>query len=127
MSGTEATERAAGIQMREDMKPGRDGGEGAAFLRAAPVQNRGSGDARSATGMSPEPSLGRPNRGTPGPYPDDTAPATMTLDLPPGTRPRVVVVGAGHGGLECVLALKAAAVDVLLVDRNNYHKFPPRL
>ncbi|PAP77657.1 NAD(P)/FAD-dependent oxidoreductase [Rubrivirga marina] len=51
----------------------------------------------------------------------------MALDLPPGTRPRVVVVGAGHGGLECVLALKTAAVDVLLVDRNNYHKFQPLL
>lgn len=51
----------------------------------------------------------------------------MRLDLPPGTRPRVVVVGAGHGGLECVLALETAAVDVLLVDRNNYHKFQPLL
>ena len=49
------------------------------------------------------------------------------LDLPPGTRPRVVVVGAGHGGLECVRALESAAVDVLLVDRNNYHKFQPLL
>ena len=46
---------------------------------------------------------------------------------PPGTRPRVVVVGAGHGGLECVRALASAAVDVLLVDRNNYHKFQPLL
>ena len=46
---------------------------------------------------------------------------------PPGTRPRVVVVGAGHGGLECVKALASAAVDVLLVDRNNYHKFQPLL
>ena len=46
---------------------------------------------------------------------------------PPGTRPRVVVVGAGHGGLECVKALAPAAVDVLLVDRNNYHKFQPLL
>ena len=46
---------------------------------------------------------------------------------PPGTRPRVVVVGAGHGGLECVRGLAAAAVDVVLVDRNNYHKFQPLL
>ena len=49
------------------------------------------------------------------------------LDLPPGARPRVVVVGAGHGGLECVMALAPAAVDVTLVDRNNYHKFQPLL
>ncbi len=36
-------------------------------------------------------------------------------------------MGAGHGGLECVEALAPAAVDVLLVDRNNYHKFQPLL
>ena len=49
------------------------------------------------------------------------------FDLQPGVRPRVVVVGAGHGGLECVRALASAAVDVTLVDRNNYHKFQPLL
>ncbi|MDX1530332.1 MAG: NAD(P)/FAD-dependent oxidoreductase [Rhodothermales bacterium] len=41
--------------------------------------------------------------------------------------PRVVVVGTGHGGLEAVHALRKAPVDVLLVDRNNYHKFQPLL
>ena len=44
-----------------------------------------------------------------------------------GRRPRVLVVGAGHGGLACVHALADAAVDVTLVDRNNYHKFQPLL
>ncbi len=42
-------------------------------------------------------------------------------------RPRVVVVGTGHAGLETVKALAKAPVDVLLVDRNNYHKFQPLL
>ncbi|MEM6286937.1 MAG: NAD(P)/FAD-dependent oxidoreductase [Bacteroidota bacterium] len=42
-------------------------------------------------------------------------------------RPRVVVVGAGHGGLECVKALRKAPVDVLLIDRNNFHTFQPLL
>ncbi len=42
-------------------------------------------------------------------------------------RPRVVVVGTGHGGLEAVKALDGAPVDVLLIDRNNYHKFQPLL
>ena len=42
-------------------------------------------------------------------------------------RPRVVVVGVGHGGLECVKAFKGEPVDILLVDRNNYHKFQPLL
>ena len=42
-------------------------------------------------------------------------------------RPRVVVVGAGHGGLECIRALRSAPVDLLVIDRNNYHKFQPLL
>lgn len=42
-------------------------------------------------------------------------------------RPRVVVIGAGFGGLAAAKALKRAPVDVLLVDRNNYHTFQPLL
>lgn len=42
-------------------------------------------------------------------------------------RPRVVIAGAGFGGLSCARALKHAPVDVLLVDRNNYHLFTPLL
>lgn len=42
-------------------------------------------------------------------------------------RPRVVVVGAGFGGLWAVRTLARTAVDVLLVDRNNYHTFLPLL
>ena len=38
---------------------------------------------------------------------------------------RVVVVGAGFGGLETVKALRGADVDVTLIDRNNYHLFQP--
>lgn len=42
-------------------------------------------------------------------------------------RPRVVVVGAGFGGLWAVRALARSPVEVLLVDRNNYHTFMPML
>ena len=42
-------------------------------------------------------------------------------------KPRVVIAGAGFGGLTCARALKSAPVDVLLVDRNNYHLFTPLL
>jgi NADH dehydrogenase len=45
----------------------------------------------------------------------------------PRGRPRVVIVGAGFGGLTCARALKRAPVDVLIVDRNNYHLFTPLL
>jgi len=41
--------------------------------------------------------------------------------------PRVVIAGAGFGGLTCARALKRAPVEVLLVDRNNYHLFTPLL
>jgi NADH dehydrogenase len=43
------------------------------------------------------------------------------------TRPRVVIAGAGFAGLTCARGLKRAPVDVLLVDRNNYHLFTPLL
>jgi NADH:quinone reductase (non-electrogenic) len=38
---------------------------------------------------------------------------------------RVVVVGGGFGGLEAVKALRAAPVDITLIDRENYHLFQP--
>ncbi|OUC08591.1 pyridine nucleotide-disulfide oxidoreductase, partial [Litorilinea aerophila] len=42
-------------------------------------------------------------------------------------RPQVVIVGAGFGGLWAVRGVAGAPVDVLLVDRNNYHTFLPLL
>src|SRR5262245_21831567 len=44
-----------------------------------------------------------------------------------GERPRVVIVGAGFGGLRAARGLRRAPVDVLLVDRHNYHLFQPLL
>ncbi|MHB8613691.1 MAG: NAD(P)/FAD-dependent oxidoreductase [Candidatus Dormibacteraceae bacterium] len=43
------------------------------------------------------------------------------------TLPRVVIAGAGFGGLTCARALRNVPVDVLLIDRNNYHLFTPLL
>lgn len=42
-------------------------------------------------------------------------------------RPRVVVVGAGFGGLEVVRRLAKVECDVLLLDRRNHHLFQPLL
>jgi len=39
----------------------------------------------------------------------------------------VIIAGAGFGGITCARALKRADVDVLLIDRNNYHLFTPLL
>jgi NADH dehydrogenase len=47
--------------------------------------------------------------------------------LHPNTNHRVVIVGAGFGGLECALRLKGAPVSITLVDRRNHHLFQPLL
>jgi NADH dehydrogenase len=42
-------------------------------------------------------------------------------------RPRVVIVGAGFGGLSAAQRLAGWPVDVTLIDRRNYHLFQPLL
>ena len=43
------------------------------------------------------------------------------------TSPRVVIVGAGFGGLAAAKRLEREAVDVTVVDRHNFHTFLPLL
>ncbi len=43
------------------------------------------------------------------------------------SRPRVVIVGAGFGGLEAARALADAPVEVVVVDARNHHTFQPLL
>lgn len=45
----------------------------------------------------------------------------------PQTRPRVVIVGAGFGGLYAAKRLVHAEADVTLIDRQNHHLFQPLL
>src|SRR6478736_10225467 len=40
---------------------------------------------------------------------------------------RVVVVGAGFGGLETVYRLTGADISITIVDRRNHHLFQPLL
>src|SRR5262244_1827747 len=42
-------------------------------------------------------------------------------------RPKVVIVGAGFGGIEAAKALVRAPVDVTIVDKQNHHCFQPLL
>jgi NADH dehydrogenase len=44
-----------------------------------------------------------------------------------GSRPTVLILGAGFAGLGAARKLGKAPVDVLLVDRHNYHTFQPLL
>jgi NADH dehydrogenase len=43
------------------------------------------------------------------------------------SRPRVVIVGGGFGGLSAARALKGVRADVLVIDRRNHHVFQPLL
>lgn len=42
-------------------------------------------------------------------------------------RPRVVIVGAGFGGIHAAKALRHLPVDVTVIDRRNHHTFQPLL
>jgi NADH dehydrogenase/putative oxidoreductase len=41
--------------------------------------------------------------------------------------PRVVIVGAGFGGVSCAAALRSASVAVTVIDQTNFHLFQPLL
>src|SRR6266699_5154893 len=45
----------------------------------------------------------------------------------PAVMPRVVIVGAGFGGLQAARALRDAPVQLTVIDRNNHHLFQPLL
>ena len=51
----------------------------------------------------------------------------MTTQAPSPARPRVVIIGAGFGGLAAAKALGSAEAEVVLVDKRNYHLFQPLL
>ena len=40
-------------------------------------------------------------------------------------KPKIVVIGAGFGGLELVKALRKQPFQIMLLDKNNYHNFQP--
>lgn len=49
------------------------------------------------------------------------------MNIPETNLPRIVIVGCGFAGLSLAKELKAANVQVVLLDRNNYHTFQPLL
>ena len=42
-------------------------------------------------------------------------------------RPKIIVIGAGFGGMQAAQSLSQSGADVLLIDRNNYNTFVPLL
>ena len=56
---------------------------------------------------------------------DHTCKVTEAICLPNSRLPRVVIVGGGFAGLALVEGLKNKDVQVVLIDRNNFHQFQP--
>ena len=49
----------------------------------------------------------------------------MSFNIAKTKAKRVVIVGGGFGGLKLANALRNSGMQVVLVDKNNYHQFPP--
>ena len=43
------------------------------------------------------------------------------------TRPKIIIVGGGFGGLAAAKALRKTPADVIVIDRSNHHLFQPLL
>ncbi len=48
-------------------------------------------------------------------------------DTTDSNRPRVIIIGGGFAGINAAKGLKKAPVDVVLVDKHNFHLFQPLL
>ncbi|GAA3920198.1 NAD(P)-binding protein [Chitinophaga oryziterrae] len=51
----------------------------------------------------------------------------ITLNIPDTQKPRVVIIGAGFGGLNAATGLSDDKFQVVLFDKHNYHTFQPLL
>ncbi|MEX2597650.1 MAG: FAD-dependent oxidoreductase, partial [Salibacteraceae bacterium] len=49
----------------------------------------------------------------------------MTAHLPTSSLPRLIILGAGFGGLRLATKLQNKGFQVVLIDRNNFHQFQP--
>ncbi len=49
----------------------------------------------------------------------------MSFNIERNQKKRVVIIGGGFGGLRLAQDLKKSNFQVVLIDKNNYHQFPP--
>ena len=49
----------------------------------------------------------------------------MSFNIERNGKKRVVIIGGGFGGLRLARGLRKSDFQVILIDRNNYHQFPP--
>jgi NADH dehydrogenase len=52
---------------------------------------------------------------------------SMEQHFPKGNKTRIVIIGGGFGGIELAKRLNNKNVEVLMIDRHNYHTFQPLL
>ena len=50
-----------------------------------------------------------------------------TMNIPLSSYPRIVIIGGGFGGISLAKQLSKKEVQVVLLDKNNYHTFQPLL
>ena len=49
----------------------------------------------------------------------------MSVNIPETHKKRIVIIGAGFGGLKLAKKLVGSGYQVVLIDKNNYHQFQP--
>lgn len=50
-----------------------------------------------------------------------------SMNIPQSSFPRVVIIGGGFGGIALAKKLSKKEVQVVLLDKHNYHNFQPLL
>ena len=49
----------------------------------------------------------------------------MPVNIPETAKKRIVIIGAGFGGLKLAKKLVVSGYQIVLIDKNNYHQFQP--
>ena len=52
---------------------------------------------------------------------------STNMNIPKSSKKRVVIVGGGFAGMACAKGLRKSGLQVVLLDRHNYHTFQPLL
>lgn len=49
----------------------------------------------------------------------------MSFNIAKNSQKRIIIVGGGFGGLKLAQELHRSGFQIILIDKNNYHQFPP--
>ena len=59
--------------------------------------------------------------------PENAAPSRASGAVAASGRPRIVIIGAGFGGLTAAMRLGRVGAALTVIDRRNHHLFQPLL